>query len=98
MNRFTFTFQGKTLDQIKEFANAAARTDGGVTICYGKNHFDGSSFMSLIALKNCDLLVAIYSKEETEFENFMIDNYLKNLPVFHNNLNYMKNIDNLKKI
>ena len=94
MERFTFTFQGKTLDQIKEFANAAAKTDGGVTICYGKNHFDGSSFMSLIALKNCDLLIAFYSEKDTDFRDFMIDNYLKNLPVFHKDYgkNYMKNI------
>ncbi len=93
MEKFTFTFQGKTLNQIKEFANAAVKTDNGVTICYGKNHFDGSSFMSLIALKDCDLLVAVYSERDTEFRDFMIDNYLKNLPTFKNRYkNYMKDI------
>ena len=93
MEKFTFTFQGKTLDQIKEFANAAARTDSGVTICYGRNHFDGSSLMSLIALKDCDLLIAFYSDKETEFRDFMIENYLKNLPIFKNRYkNYMENI------
>ena len=84
MEKFTFTFQGKTLDQIKNFANAASKTDQGVTICYGRNHFDGSSFMSLIALKDCDLLIAVYSERDTEFKDFMVENYLRNLPSFKN--------------
>ena len=90
MNKFLLTFKNKSLDDLKEFAKKAEDTDGGVIISSGKNCFDGSSFMSLIAIKNCDIVFVFYHENEKDFENFLVEKYFK--PYCHKIDNYMENI------
>jgi hypothetical protein len=90
MNKFLLTFKDKTIDDLKEFAKKAEDANGGVIISSGKNYFDGSSFMSLIAIKNCDNVFVFYHEDEKDFEKFLDENYFK--PYCSKIDNYMENI------
>lgn len=84
MSKFVLTFKNKSVDDIRNFVDEATKVDGAVVVTSGKNHFDGRSLLSMLALKDCDILLIIYPAEAKDFENYLTSNYVPRLPRLFN--------------
>lgn len=71
MKKFVLTFKNRNMQELKDFAEKASKTESGVTIFSGKSYFDASSFMSLIAVKDSDKITVCYSERDMDFENYL---------------------------
>lgn len=80
MERFCFSFKNKTVEDIEVFAEKASQVDGDVSVISGKNHFDGSSFLGLLNLKDCDVLLVVYPYNAEDFRNYLLNNFVSRLP------------------
>lgn len=73
--KYGLSFRNKSMEDIKEFVENAEMVEGTVLVSSGRNCFDGRSFMSMINLKDCDILLVMYPRNSEYFRKYLVNKF-----------------------